>query len=71
VLYWLHRQLAIDEAGLPLGIFDSHGRGFFIARQYIDRLIINIDRNKKTEIVIINYFSKVYHGFKPLYINEI
>jgi CheY-like chemotaxis protein len=71
VLYWLHRQLATDQAGLPLGIFDSHGRGFFIARQYIDRLIVNIDKNKKTEIIIVNYFSDAYHGFKPLYINEI
>jgi CheY-like chemotaxis protein/anti-sigma regulatory factor (Ser/Thr protein kinase) len=71
VLYWLHRQLAIDEKGLPLGIFDSHGRGFFIARQYIDRLIINIDKNKRTEIVLINYFTEVFQGFKPIYINEI
>ena len=71
VLYWLHRQLAIDDKGLPLGVFDSHGRGFYIARQYIDRMIINISKNKKTEIIIMNYFSEVYHGFKPLYLNEI
>lgn len=71
VLYWLHRQIGKDETGLPIGIMDSHGRGFFIARKYIDRLLINIDRDKKTEIIIINYYDEVYSGFKPLYINEI
>ena len=43
----------------------------FIVRKYIDRLIINIDQDRRTEIIIINYFSKVYKGYKPLYINEI
>lgn len=71
VLYWLHRQISKDETGLPLGIMDSHGRGFFIVRKYIDRLLINIGTNKRTEVIIINYFDKVYSGFKPLYINEI
>ncbi len=50
---------------------DSHGRGLFIARKYIDRLIVNIDQKRKTEIIIINYFENTYKGFKPLYINEI
>ncbi len=71
VLYWLHRQLHLDDQGLPLGVFDSHGRGFFIAREYIDRMIINIDRNKQTEIIIMNYFKDSYKGYKPLYINEL
>jgi CheY-like chemotaxis protein len=71
VLYWLHRQICKDESGLPLGIMDSHGRGFFIARKYIDRLIINIDRDKRTEVIILNYYNVLYTGFKPLYINEI
>ncbi|MBD3393714.1 MAG: response regulator [Chitinivibrionales bacterium] len=71
VLYWLHRQVAHDDAGVPVGIGDSHGRGFFIARRYIDRLVINIAPAKKTEVVIINYTAEVYQGSKPLYINEI
>jgi CheY-like chemotaxis protein/anti-sigma regulatory factor (Ser/Thr protein kinase) len=71
VLYWLNRQVARDDKGLPLGVFDTHGRGFYIARRYIDRLIINIDKDTKTEIIIINYFSNEYQGYKPLYINEI
>jgi CheY-like chemotaxis protein len=70
-LYWLHRQVARDENGMPLGVYDSHGRGFYIARKYIDRLIINIDPGVKTEVVIVNYFNEVFVGSKPLYINEL
>jgi Response regulator containing CheY-like receiver, AAA-type ATPase, and DNA-binding domains len=71
VLYWLHRQLKTDDAGVPLGLYDSHGRGLYIARQYIDRMIVNIDKNKQTEIIIMNYLSDKYFGYKPLYINEL
>lgn len=71
ILYWLNRQISRNQDGLPLGLYDSHGRGFFIVRKYIDRLIINIDQARRTEIIIINYFSRVYKGHKPLYINEI
>ena len=71
VLYWLHRQIDKDDRGLPLGVMDSHGRGLYIARKYIDRVLINIDTNKRTEIIIINYYNEQYSGFKPLYINEI
>jgi len=71
ILYWLNRQISRNQDGLPLGLYDSHGRGFFIVRKYIDRLIVNIDQTHRTEIIIINYFSRVYKGYKPLYINEI
>jgi len=71
VLYWLHRQVARDESGIPLGVFDTHGRGFFIARKYIDRLIINIHEGKQTEVIILNYYDPVYQGSKPIHINEI
>ncbi|HEX3020473.1 MAG TPA: response regulator [Chitinispirillaceae bacterium] len=71
ILYWLNRQISRNQDGLPLGLYDSHGRGFFIVRKYIDRLIINIDQARRTEIIIMNYFSRVYKGYKPLYINEI
>jgi CheY-like chemotaxis protein len=71
VLYWLNRQISRGQDGLPLGLYDSHGRGFFIVRKFIDRLIVNIDHTRRTEMIIINYYSRVYSGFKPLYINEI
>jgi len=71
VLYWLHRQIAQNDKGMPLGLFDTHGRGLFIARRYIDRLVVNIDRGRQTEIVLINYLNKTYSGSKPIYINEL
>lgn len=71
VLYWINRQVTRDDSGVPLGIYDTHGRGFYIAREYIDRLIVNIDANKRTEVIIINYYSQHYRGYKPLHINEI
>jgi len=71
ILFWLNRQSSRDENGMPIGVFDSHGRGLFIARRYIDRVVMNIDPNKKTEVIIINYLSDIYKGHKPLYINEL
>ncbi len=71
VLYWLNRQVSRDDSGVPLGVYDSHGRGFYIAREYIDRLIINIDKNVRTEVIIIKYMFQNCYGYKPLYINEI
>lgn len=71
VLFWLNRQVSLSEDGLPIGIYDLHGRGLFITRKYIDRVIINIAQSQKTEVIIINYFNKSYAGYKPLYINEI
>ncbi|MFW5960749.1 MAG: response regulator [Chitinivibrionales bacterium] len=71
VLFWLNRQTKKDPSGMPYGLMDNHGRGFFLTRKYIDRLIINIDPQKKTEIIIINYYGNIYKGNKPLYINEL
>jgi CheY-like chemotaxis protein len=71
VLYWLDRQTTHDENGLPMGIFDYHGRGFFITRKYVDRFIINIEKGKRCECCIFNYFEEKYAGNKPLIINEI
>jgi CheY-like chemotaxis protein len=71
VLYWLDRQTTHDENGLPMGIFDYHGRGFFITRKYVDRFVINIEKGKRCECCIFNYFEEKYAGNKPLIINEI
>jgi CheY-like chemotaxis protein len=71
VLYWINRQVSRDDSGVPRGLYDTHGRGFYIAREYIDRLIINIDKNKMTEVIIINYLNRSVQGYKPLYVNEI
>jgi CheY-like chemotaxis protein/anti-sigma regulatory factor (Ser/Thr protein kinase) len=71
ILYWLNRQVCLDDNGLPLGLFDLHGRGLFIARRFIDRLILNIEHGSKTEVIILNYTDRRFDGHKPLYINEI
>lgn len=51
VLYRLERNLTVDQNGLPLSIYDVHGRGFFIARENLDHLVINIKENIETEIL--------------------
>jgi len=53
------------------GLLDDSGRGLHICRLFADRLIINIERDKRTEIIIMNYLSGNYRGYKPLYINEV
>ncbi len=71
VLYWLDRQTTQDEKGLPCGVFDYQGRGFFITRKYVDKLIINIEKGRRSECCIFNYFDETYSSNKPLIINEV
>ncbi|MBK9575985.1 MAG: response regulator [Fibrobacterota bacterium] len=71
VLHWLHRQMSQDQNGLPLGIFDNHGRGFFISRTFSDRLSISIERGKRCEITMVLYNDSPPLGEKPLVILEI
>ncbi len=70
VLYWLSRQATTDSEGLPVGVFDTHGRGLYIARSQVDSLIINIKPGHRTEIVALLYKETPYQGAKPLHINE-
>jgi len=53
------------------GLLDDSGRGLHICRLFADRLVVNIEREKRTEIIIMNYLSQSYRGYKPLYINEV
>lgn len=71
VLFWLARQLEKDNQGLPKGLLDLHGRGFFISREYVDRLIVNIKKRSSTEIICLQYRNSPYKGHKPLLINEV
>ncbi|MFH1761420.1 MAG: hypothetical protein ABIA63_10015 [bacterium] len=54
-----------------MGVFDSHGRGIYICRQYIDRFIINIKADKHTEMITLNYLQRRSESSKPLLINEV
>lgn len=65
VLYKIDRQITGE------GLLDDSGRGIHMSRLFSDRLIINIAPNKRTEVILINYFSNKYRGYKPLYINEL
>jgi YesN/AraC family two-component response regulator len=65
ILYKIDRHINAE------GILDDSGRGIYLSRIFSDRLVVNIDPNKKTEVIIINYLSETYKGFKPLYINEL
>jgi CheY-like chemotaxis protein len=71
VLYWLERNTTKGDNGLALGLFDDHGKGLFITRETIDRLIINIKRLQLTEIVMLNYGKGLYKGYRPLWIHEV
>ncbi|MBN2036626.1 MAG: response regulator [Chitinispirillaceae bacterium] len=53
------------------GILDDSGRGIHMSRVFADRMIINIDPGKMTEVIVMNYFSPTFRGYKPLYINEL
>ncbi len=52
------------------GIFDLSGRGLFLSRSFSDRIVVNIEPKKRSEIIIINHFHDNYKVNKPLYINE-
>jgi len=53
------------------GDMDDSGRGLHMCRLFADRLIVNIERGKRTEIVVLNFLNGKYTGYKPLYINEV
>lgn len=65
VLYKIERQITGE------GLLDDSGRGIHMSRLFADRMVINIDPKKKTEVILLNYFSNKYRGYKPLYINEL
>ncbi|GBU22348.1 hypothetical protein R80B4_02256 [Fibrobacteres bacterium R8-0-B4] len=53
------------------GDMDDSGRGLHMCRLFADRLMVNIERGKRTEIIVFNYLNGKYSGYKPLYINEV
>ncbi|MBD3391613.1 MAG: response regulator [Chitinivibrionales bacterium] len=61
----------IDRHTRGEGMLDDSGRGIHMSRLFADRMIINIKAGVKTEVIIMNYFSHTYRGYRPLYINEL
>ena len=70
VLYWIERNSTKNDQNMSLGLFDEHGKGLFIARETVDRFIINIKHGVSTEVILLNYNEGMYHGHRPLWINE-
>lgn len=65
VLKWLDTCRRSEEG-------EEHGRGFLLVRRLIDRMIINIDRGKRTECIIIQHFKRHHNVYnKPLLIHEL
>jgi len=54
-----------------IGHADDSGRGLHMCRLFADRLIVNIERGKRTEVIMLNFLNGKYTGYKPLYINEV
>lgn len=65
ILYWISRNINGE------GLFDNHGRGLFLMRVNTDRMVINVEPGKRTEVILIKYFEEKYEGYKPLYINQV
>jgi CheY-like chemotaxis protein len=71
ILYWLDRNATVDSRGISVCLRDGHGKGLHIARETVDRMIINIERSRQTEVILINYRHGRYKSFRPLWIQEI
>ena len=71
LLYWLHRHTVKGPNGLPQGIFDTHGRGLYIARKLVDRLLIHVDPGKHCECIVLKYHKAQESNLKPLHIIEL
>jgi CheY-like chemotaxis protein len=66
VLQWLDHK--IEEQSNE----NEHGRGFMLIRKFIDRFIVNIDRGKRTECVIVQNLDRTWKNqHKPLLVHEI
>ena len=71
ILNRLDRHITIDKnTNLPVGLTDTHGRGLYICREISDSMIFNIQKNVRTEVIVLisNIEAKPY---KTLSIYEI
>ncbi len=55
----------------PEDLIASGGRGIYLTRYLCDKLIVNIEKDKRTEVLIFMYFNQEYIENKPLLINQI
>ncbi len=55
----------------PEDLIASGGRGIYLTRYLCDKVVVNIDPTKQTEVILIMYFKKDHIESKPLLINQI
>lgn len=55
----------------PEDLIASGGRGIYLTRYLCDKVVVNIEKEKRTEVVLIMYLNKDYVESKPLLINQI
>ena len=69
VLEKIQRQTTAPDKPVPEGVYDLTGRGFFILSKQT-RLIINIQKRVKTEIILLRYNDPSLNKYQALIINE-
>jgi hypothetical protein len=69
VLEKIRRQTIAPGEDVPKGLYDLSGRGFFILSKQT-RLIINILKRVKTEVILLRYNDPSLNKYQSLIINE-
>jgi len=69
VLEKIRRQTVAPGENVPKGLYDLSGRGLFILSKQT-RLVINILRRVKTEVIMLRYNDPSLNKYQPLIINE-
>jgi CheY-like chemotaxis protein len=66
ILYWLERNITGKS------LMDTHGRGLYLIHRLVDRVVINLAKQRSTELILIHYLQHdLVQENKPLYINEV
>jgi len=55
----------------PEDLIASGGRGIYLTRYLCDKVVVNIEPEKRTEVILIMYLKNDYIENKPLLINQI
>jgi len=65
VVFWLERNISGSN------LFDTHGRGVYLMHRLADRVLVNIASGRRTEIIMLTYFSSDFRNNKPVYVNQV
>jgi anti-sigma regulatory factor (Ser/Thr protein kinase) len=63
ILYWLERNITGKS------LMDTHGRGLYLIHRLVDRVVINLAKQRSTELILIHYLQHdLVQENKPLYL---